>query len=198
MAIFLYSLFLLRRSYFYCIHFHFSYLDVATFLLFTFTFFIQMWLLFFYSLSLSLFRCGYFFCIHLFRGGFFSFIHFHFSYSDVVTFLVSGNSWRNLDTSSQSTSIDLTSDASEAYYHTKKQNKKTNAISPKIHISFHDVKTSLCHRLPGTGGCCRWCKPSQEVNNFKKFNCVMSNLNHKSNILILYILGDFFNWPSLV
>jgi len=29
----------------------------------------------------------------------------------VVTFLVSGNSWHNLDTSSQSTSIDMTSDA---------------------------------------------------------------------------------------
>ena len=171
-----------------------------------------MWLLFFYSLSLFLFRCGYFSFIHFhlpysdvatflvftfFRVVFFSLIHFHFSYSDVVTFLVSGNSWRNLDTSSQSTSIDLTSDASEAYYHTKKQNKKTNAISPKIHISFHDVKTSLCHRLPGTGGCCRWCKPPQEVNNFKKFNCVMSNLNHKSNKLILCKQGDFFNWPSL-
>ena len=151
-----------------------------------------MWLLFFYLLSLFLFRCGYFSFIHFhlpysdvatflvftfFRVVFFSLIHFHFSYSDVVTFLVSGNSWRNLDTSSQSTSIDLTSDASEAYYHTKKN--KNKCYFTKIHISFHDVKTSLCHRLPGTGGCCRWCKPYQEVNNFKKFNCVMSNLNHK-------------------
>ena len=56
-----------------------------------------------------------------FRGGSFTLIHFHFSYSDVVTFLVSGNSWHNLDTSSQSTSIDMTSDASEAYYHTKQE-----------------------------------------------------------------------------
>ena len=120
-----------------------------------------------------------------------------FSYSDVVTFLVSGNSWHNLDTSSQSTSIDLTSDASEAYYHTKKT-KKTIAFSPEIHISFHDVKTSLCHRLPGTGGCCRWCKPSQEVNNFKKFNCVMSNLNQKSNKLFYVYRVTFLTDPPLL
>ena len=85
-------------------HLHFYFLDVAIFLVFTFTFLNQMWLFFLYSLFFL--RHSYFYCVHFhfsfwdvaillcslslffFRCGYFSFIHFHFSYSDVATFLL--------------------------------------------------------------------------------------------------------------
>ena len=74
-AIFPVFTFLNQMWLFSCIHF--SFWDVATFVVFTLTFLIQIWLLFFYSLSLFFFRCGYF-----------SFFHSNFPYSDVAIFLL--------------------------------------------------------------------------------------------------------------
>ena len=120
-----------------------------------------------------------------------------FSYSDVVTFLVSGNSWRNLDTSSQSTSIDMTSDASEAYYHTKKKTKKNNCYFTK-----NTYFISRCEDLTVPPATWNWRMLSlmQTISGGEQLQEIqLCDVKFKSEIkqIILCIQGDFFNWPSL-
>ena len=128
-----------------------------------------------------------------FRGGSFTLIHFHFSYSDVVTFLVSGNSWHNLDTSSQSTSIDMTSDASEAYYHTKKTKKKNNCF-----FTRNTYFISRCEDLTVPPATWNWRMLSlmQTISGGEQLQEIqLCDVKFKSEIkqIILCIQGDFFN-----